>query len=30
MLDSLLDRDGDGSMVDDLGGILGGFLNRKR
>lgn len=30
MLDSLLDRDGDGSMVDDLGGILGGFLSRKR
>jgi hypothetical protein len=30
MLDSLLDRDGDGSMIDDVGGMLGGYLNRKR
>lgn len=30
MLEPLLDRDGDGSIVDDLGGMLGGFLNRKR
>jgi hypothetical protein len=30
MLEPLLDRDGDGSIVDDLGGLLGGFLNRKR
>lgn len=30
MLEPLLDRDGDGSMLDDVGGMLGGFLNRKR
>lgn len=30
MLEPLLDRDGDGSIVDDVGGMLGGFLNRKR
>jgi hypothetical protein len=30
MLEPLLDRDGDGSIVDDIGGMLGGFLNRKR
>jgi hypothetical protein len=30
MLEPLLDRDRDGSIVDDLGGLLGGFLNRKR
>ena len=30
MLEPLLDRDGDGSVVDDVGGMLGGFLNRKR
>ncbi|HEX6133519.1 MAG TPA: hypothetical protein VFZ24_06135, partial [Longimicrobiales bacterium] len=30
MLEPLLDRDRDGSMVDDVGGMLGGLLNRKR
>jgi hypothetical protein len=30
MLEPLLDRDRDGSIVDDLGGMLCGFLNRKR
>ena len=30
MLEPLLDRDGDGSIVDEVGGMLGGFLNRKR
>jgi hypothetical protein len=30
MLEPLLDRDRDGSIVDDLGGLLGGFLKRKR
>ena len=28
MLGKLLDRDGDGSVVDDLGSMLGGFLDR--
>jgi hypothetical protein len=26
MLTSLLDRDGDGSVIDDVGGMLGKFL----
>lgn len=30
MLEPLLDRDRDGSMIDDVGGMLGGLLNRKR
>lgn len=30
MLEPLLDSDRDGSIVDDLGGMLGGYLNRKR
>lgn len=30
MLEPLLDRDRDGSIMDDVGGMLGGFLNRKR
>ena len=29
VLGKLLDRDGDGSMVDDLAGMLGGFLGRR-
>lgn len=28
MLTKLLDSDGDGSIIDDLGGMLGGFLSR--
>ena len=30
MLEPFLDRDRDGSIIDDVGGMLGGFLNRKR
>jgi hypothetical protein len=30
MLEPLLDRDGDGSISDDVGGMLGRFLDRKR
>jgi hypothetical protein len=30
MLEPLLDRDGDGSISDDVGGMLGRFLGRKR
>jgi hypothetical protein len=30
MLEPLLDRDGDGSIVDDVSGMLSGLLNRKR
>jgi hypothetical protein len=29
LLGNILDRDGDGSMLDDLGGMLGGLLGRK-
>lgn len=29
MLEPLLDRDRDGSIVDDVGGLLGGFFGRK-
>jgi hypothetical protein len=29
MVSRLLDRDGDGSVVDDLGGMLGGLLGRR-
>lgn len=30
MLNSLLDRDGDGSALDDIGGMLGGLFGKKR
>jgi hypothetical protein len=29
MVSRLLDRDGDGSIVDDVGGMLGGLLGRR-
>jgi hypothetical protein len=29
LLGNILDRDGDGSMLDDLGGMLGGLLGKK-
>lgn len=28
LVSGLLDRDGDGNVMDDIGGIIGGFLNR--
>ena len=30
LLSGILDQDGDGSMLDDIGGLLGGFLGKKR
>lgn len=29
MISNILDRDGDGSMLDDIGGMLGGFFGKK-